>query len=245
MLGVGISARALLVAAALCGAATASAEAADASAGAARGSYFPRMYYPGAVLWTGFYVGAHFGGVWSSATWTDPLSGMSDNPKPSSFLGGAQTGVNWQADNWVLGAEATISGMRLEGKAIDGAGFAHTIRANYLVTTTGRLGYAFDPTLVYAKGGAAFTGERNDVTIPGSLVVASTGTLTQVGTTVGGGAEYMFDTNWSARLEYDFIDFSSRDLTLTIPVTRRLPPNLPAHVDWTWDEFLAGVNYRF
>ena len=244
MLGVGISARALLVAAALCGAATASAEAADASAGAARGPYFPRMYYPGAVLWTGFYVGAHFGGVWSSATWTDPLSGMSDNPKPSSFLGGAQTGVNWQADNWVLGAEATISGMRLEGKAIDGAGFAHTIRANYLVTTTGRLGYAFDPTLVYAKGGAAFTGERNDVTIPGSLVVASTGTLTQVGTTVGGGAEYMFDPNWSGRLEYDFVHFPSRDLTLTTPVTPHVP-NVPAHTNWTWHEFLAGLNYRF
>jgi hypothetical protein len=46
--------------------------------------------------------------------------------------------VNWQTDNWVLGAEATVNGMRLEGQAIDGAGFAHTIRANYLVTTTGR-----------------------------------------------------------------------------------------------------------
>jgi outer membrane immunogenic protein len=240
-----MSSRLILVAAVLCGAAATSAEAADASVGAAGGSYFPNTYYPNAVLWNGFYVGAHLGGVWSSATWTDPLSNLSDNPQPSAFLGGAQVGVNWQTDSWVLGAEATISGMRLEGHAIDGAGFAHTIRANYLVTTTGRLGYAFDRFLVYAKGGAAFTGEYNDVTIPRSLRVASTGTLTQVGATVGGGAEYMFDTNWSARLEYDFIDFSSRDLTLTIPVTRRLPPNLPAHVDWTWDEFLAGVNYRF
>ena len=98
--------------------------------------------------------------------------------------------------------------------------------------------------LVYAKGGAAFTGERNDVSIPGSLTVASTGTLTQVGATVGGGAEYMFDTNWSARLEYDFVDFSSRDLNLVIPVTPPVP-NIPSHVDWTWHEFLAGVNYRF
>jgi outer membrane immunogenic protein len=143
-------------------------------------------------------VGAHLGGVWSSATWTDPLSNLSDNPQPSTFLGGAQVGVNWQMDNWVLGVEATFSGMRLEGQAIDSAGFAHDIRAFYLVTTTGRLGYAFDRFLVYAKGGAAFTGEHNDVT--GPHIVASTGTSTQVGATVGGGVEYMFDTNWSARL---------------------------------------------
>jgi outer membrane immunogenic protein len=236
-----MSARALLVAAALCGAGTTSAEAADASAGAARGSYFPRMYYPSAVPWTGFYVGAHLGGVWSNATWTDPISNLSDNPQPSSFLGGAQVGVNWQTDGWVVGAEATISGLSLDGTAMDGAGFAHTIRAHYLVTTTGRLGYAFDRVLVYAKGGAAFTGERNDVTIPGSPIVASTGTLTQVGHTVGGGAEYMLDTNWSGRLEYDFVDFSSRDLTLAGPhlFTQR------AHTNWTWHEFLGGLNYRF
>jgi hypothetical protein len=61
-----------------------------------------------------------------------------------------------------------------------------------------------------------------------------------VGATVGGSAEYMFDTNWSGRLEYDFVHFPSQDLTLTIPVTPHLP-NLPAHVYWTWHEFLAGV----
>jgi outer membrane immunogenic protein len=235
-----MSARALLVAAALCGVA-ATAEAADASAGAARGSYFPRAYYPTAVLWQGFYVGAHLGGVWSSATWTDPLSGMIDKPQPRSFLGGAQVGVNWQADSWVLGAEASISGLRLSSNALDGAGFLHNIRANYLVLTTGRLGYAFDRTLVYAKGGAAFTGERNDVNIPNSSIVASTGTLTQVGTTVGGGVEYMFDTNWSGRLEYDFVDFSSRDLTLAGPKL----PTQRAHTDWTWHEIVGGLNYRF
>jgi outer membrane immunogenic protein len=100
---------------------------------------------------------------------------------------------------------------------VDDAGFAHNIRANYLVTTTGRLGYAFDRFLVYAKGGAAFTGERNNVTIPGFLIVASTGTVTQAGATVGGGAEYMFDTNWSGRLEYDFVHFPSHDLTAERP----------------------------
>jgi outer membrane immunogenic protein len=243
-----MGARALFVAVALCGAVTASAEAADQSTVGARGSYFPKIYYPGAVLWTGFYVGAHLGGVWSSATWTDPLpgSGLSDNPQPSSFLGGGQAGVNWQADAWVLGAEADISGMRLFGTATDGAGNIHNIRAKWLATVTGRVGYAFDRFLVYAKGGGAFTGERNDVTIPGFPIPSSTGTLTQVGATVGGGAEYAFDTNWSARLEYDFIDFSSRDLTLPNPPppTPR-PSNVPAHTDWTWHEFVAALNYRF
>jgi outer membrane immunogenic protein len=238
-----LRARTFLVAAALCGAAAASAEAADASAGAgaARGPYFPKTYYPSSVLWTGFYVGAHVAGVWSSATWTDPLSGLSDNPQPSSFVGGGQVGVNWQMDSWVLGAEATIGGLRLNDSVIDGAGFRHNIRANYVATTTGRLGYASDRFLVYAKGGAAFTGERNDVSVPGSPFIASTGTLTQVGATVGGGVEYLFVTNWSGRVEYDFFSFSSRDLTLAMPKNT----NIPVHVDWTWHEFLAGLNYRF
>jgi outer membrane immunogenic protein len=236
-----MSTRALIVAVALCGAAVASAEAADPSAAAARApSYYPNSYYPTAILWTGFYAGLHGGGAWSSATWTDPLSGASDNPQPSSILGGAEIGVNWQNEGLVLGAEADISWIRLHGSAVDALGVTHTISAHWLSMVTGRLGYAFNRFLVYGKGGAAFTGERNDVTSP-PLTTASTGTLTQVGWTVGGGVEYAFDPGWSARIEYDFIDFPSQDLTLhgfklpTVPVT----------VDWRVQKVVGAINFRF
>jgi outer membrane immunogenic protein len=236
-----MSTRALIVAVALCGAAVASAEAADPSAAAARApSYYPNSYYPTAILWSGFYTGLHIGGAGTSATWTDPLSGASDNPRPGSILGGAEIGVNWQGDWLVLGAEADISWMRLHGSAVDAAGFNHTIKAHWLSMVTGRLGYAFNRFLAYGKGGAAFTGERNDVIGP-PFIKASTGTLTQVGWTVGGGVEYAFDSAWSARFEYDFIDFPSRDLTLH----GFLVPTVPATVDWRIQKLVGAINFRF
>src|ERR1700730_17894978 len=148
-----MSPRSFIVAVALCGAAVASAEAAVPSAAAARApSYYPNSYYPPAILWTGFYAGLHGGGAWSSATWTDPLSGASDNPQPSSILGGAEIGVNWQNEGVVLGAEADISWIRLHGFAVDAAGFTQTISAHWLSMVTGRLGYAFNRFLAYGKG---------------------------------------------------------------------------------------------
>ena len=233
--------RVLVATVALCSAV--SAEAADQSAATPRGPY--NAYLPSAVFWTGPYFGLHLGGVGSSASWTDPFSMASDNPRPNSPLGGAQFGVNWQMDNWVYGAEASFSWLGLKGTATDSAGFSHSIRANWLVTTTGRLGYAFGRSLVYGKGGGAYTGERNDVGSPTNQL-ASTGTQTQVGLTAGGGVEYALDTHWSGRLEYDFIDFPSRNLTLVgLQPQNALLGNAAAHVNWTWHEFAGALNYRF
>jgi opacity protein-like surface antigen len=244
--------RALLAALALCGAVPA--EAADQSAATPRGPY--NAYFPTALLWSAPYFGLHLGGTVTSATWTDPFSMASDDPKASSALGGAQFGVNWQTENWVYGPEVSASWLELGGTAVDAAGFSHLIRAHWLATATGRLGYAFGQYLVYVKGGGAFTGERNEVTDPLGRT-ASTGTQTQVGGLGGGGVEYSFDTHWSGRLEYDFIDFPSQNLTLvgTQPLIASVRGgvmfssmglgNAAAHVNWTWHEFAAALNYRF
>ena len=236
-----MSARALVAAVALCAAAV-SAEAADQSTAAGRGTYFPDTYTPGAVLWTGPYFGLHLGGVWSSATWTDPFSGGTDNPRSAGAPLGAQFGVDYQIDRWVIGAEADASWVKLDGADTDSLGFDHRITAHWLATVTGRLGYAFNRFLVYFKGGGAFTGERNDVNTA-VAAIASTGTLTQVGTAVGGGVEYEFSRNWSARLEYLFIDFPSHDLTLH-DFPKGLP-TMPATVDWKMNEVTAALNFRF
>ena len=39
-----------------------------------------------------------------------------------------------------------------------GAGFTMTLKNDYVATVTGRVGYAFDRVLLYAKGGAEFAG---------------------------------------------------------------------------------------
>jgi outer membrane immunogenic protein len=241
-----MSARALVAAAALCAMAV-SAKAADQSTAAGRDSYFPSTYAPGAVIWTGPYFGLHLGGIWTSATWTDPFSGGTDNPRPAGTPLGAQFGVNWQMDQWVFGVEADASWLKLDAADQDQFAFDHRISAHWVATATGRVGYAFNRFLVYFKGGAAFTGERNDVNTESAFnavaTIASTGTLTQVGAAFGGGVDYAFSANWSARLEYLFIDFPSHDLTLH-DVANGLP-NMPATVDWKMNQVLAGLNFRF
>ena len=37
---------------------------------------------------------------------------------------------------------------------------------------------------------------------------------TRAGWTVGGGVEWAFSQNWSTKIEYDFYDFGTRDVTL-------------------------------
>src|ERR1700722_17644584 len=58
-------------------------------------AYVAPIYY-----WTGFYVGAHLGGAFSSGNNFSRLS--SGNNSNARFLGGVQVGVDYQfAPNWV------------------------------------------------------------------------------------------------------------------------------------------------
>src|SRR5580698_5686599 len=110
-----MSSRVLLVAVALSGAVIGCAHAADQSVLRGGSSYYPNAYYPSSIDWTGFYVGVQLGGAFANASWTDPFSGLSDNPTTSSIMGGGQFGVNWTRNSLLLGAEADFSWMHLNG----------------------------------------------------------------------------------------------------------------------------------
>lgn len=289
-----MSLRTLLVAAALSGAAIAQAYAADQSVPSGLGSpsYYPNAYYPTSIRWTGFYAGLNLGGAWSSAQTNNPFSGLSDSPQGGFVLGGAQIGANWQWDSLVFGVEADFDWTGLQGSATDAKGYVDTVKANWLSTITGRVGYAFNQILVYGKGGIAFTNETNSFRIPpgvytppgvapappSSLCVnattcAAAGILpdpsgsvvsTQsiaIGWTIGTGFEYAFDPHWSARFEYDFVDFPSHGFGMggssTTSTTYTFNGTLknfcctvfPFHNDGSTDlsvqKVVAGINYRF
>src|SRR5258708_27668841 len=63
------------------GAMIASAQAADLSTKPPATKAPPAAFIPQATNWTGFYVGAHLGGAWRNATWTNPVSGLTHNLK--------------------------------------------------------------------------------------------------------------------------------------------------------------------
>jgi outer membrane immunogenic protein len=215
------------------------------AAPAAAADLQPRPYTKAPVMapvqapifnWTGFYVGGHIGGAFAGD------NNIEDNG--GRFFGGVQGGADYQfANNWVLGIEAQYSWMASNnggGVIFPVTGTTAFQDTRGLGSVTGRLGYAFGPTLLYAKGGYAWRNSNLDLLTAGGLPAAyTTSGSRNDGYTVGAGLEYMFAPNWSAKLEYQYYKFG--DTTFT---------GGPADVIGTSfrnDEHTvkAGLNYRF
>lgn len=131
--------------------------------------------------------------------------------------------------------------------------------ANWMATAAVRLGYAWGRTLYYVKGGGAITddnvnvrcifGPLNGVITPGGILgpcfnqaaavtngFSTSGTRT--GWLVGFGTEFDLGKNWSAKAEYNYIDFGSRTATATDGTTILRDSGALSQVK-------IGVNYRF
>ena len=186
--------------------------------------------------WTGFYIGGHIGGAFPGS---NNLEGSD-----ARFFGGAQGGFDYQfANNWVIGAEAQYSwltGNSNAGVTFPG-GTVVTGSNDQLGSVTGRLGYAFGPTLLYAKGGYAWRGNDNllGVTTNGVPVAFTVDGNHRDGYTVGAGIEYMFTPNWSIKGEYQYYNFGSTTF-LTGPA-----PIVGTRFHDDEHTVKLGINYRF
>ena len=111
-------------------------------------------------------------------------------------------------------------------------------RIEEMALLTGRIGHAWGPWLAFFKGGVAYAHERYVFNTPGVLNTIVDGD--RWGWTVGAGVEYGFSANWSAKLEYNFIDFGTERLTFVAPIG-------VFAFDHTQRVHLAkfGINYRF
>jgi outer membrane immunogenic protein len=205
--------RFVLGAAALIAAAsTMSAEAADMNYGS-RAPYTVNQPL-NAYSWAGPYLGGNLGYAWGK---------VDNNPtKPSGFAGGVQAGYNWQTGPWVFGIEGDIQ--------VTGANdtFAPWKFSNpWFGTVRGRAGYALNNILFFGTGGLAF-GELRGETFGLSE------THTNAGWTLGAGAEVGLTQNWSAKIEYLYVDLSTSNFTIT-----------GASNGYRFGLARAGVNYRF
>jgi outer membrane immunogenic protein len=195
----------------------------------------PPVYSAPALIynWTGFYIGGHLGGAFAG---NDGLLG--DNAR---FMGGVQGGLDYQfAPNWVMGIEAQYSWLNnnTTGVLLPG-GAVITSKNDQIGSVTGRLGYTWGPALLYGKGGFAWRDDPNiGVAVAGAPVAFSTTGNGKGGWTVGGGLEYMFAPNWSAKAEYQYYNFGTTTFT---------GPAQIAGSRFRDDEHSVkvGVNYRF
>lgn len=194
--------------------------------------------------WTGCYVGGHVGGVF----------GNSRHSSSAGFVGGGQIGCDYQfAAGWVAGIEGRAAWSSLKNtrassvtNRITGVTVPSqfTLSNDFLASVTARLGYSFaDRWLVFVTGGAAWTQEKIDdaFTTVAGIAVDPSATTTRTGWTGGGGVEYAFNRNWSAKLEYDYYDFGSHGVRLTSNNAIVTVNSL----DDTIHEVTIGVDYRF
>jgi outer membrane immunogenic protein len=166
--------------------------------------------------WTGFYVGAHLGGVTS-----DDFSESN-----SAWTGGVQAGYLQQFDSFVLGGEISASlhdELNYELSSTSG------LQQEWSVNVTGRAGVALGQTLIYGLGGLSIA-ELN----PTGTTTSDSDTYT--GAVFGAGIEQALGNGWSLRAEYQQTNYWEVGST---------SGGISREDDLTNHTVTAGVNFRF
>jgi len=206
--------------------------------------------------WTGFYIGIHAGGDFFSNDWYAPSSAnnvaascfscptSAGGHNGSSWLAGGQVGFNYQIAWFVGGVEAQISATNLHGSnAIPSDPFiAVNTKTDDIGIIAARAGIAFDHSLFYLKGGAAWAHNKFWTSTPVDPVLSST-TVTRWGWMIGVGVEWAFFENWSVKFEYDHMEFRGNRESFA-PVGFDAVP-FDFDVRQSIDLVKVGVNYRF
>jgi len=203
--------------------------------------------------WSGVYVGV-FGGWAHNRTEATDITGTDFNDgtpgatrslTDDGFVGGVTAGYNFQNGSWVFGPEVElgwVSNDKLEFAADDSDEGLST-EYGFYGAVTGRVGYAANRTLFYAKGGLAFASIDS---IAGDYDSgepdtddAAVGDDTRIGWTIGAGVEHAFTDRWSIKAEYLYADFGTE--TYDTPEGT----NEPFDFDDQLHTVKIGLNYQF
>ena len=220
------------------------ASAADMAVKAAPAPYVAPIYN-----WTGFYIGANGGWGDSRNCWgVVPVGAAVIDAGCGSRSGGVfggQLGYRWQSGQFVFGLEgqgdwADLSGSRVSPNF---PGLSTGVKVDAVGLITGQIGYAWNASLFYLKGGAATTRNRFDVwTNPGGVLLA-TASSNRWGGTVGVGWEYGFAPNWSFGIEYDRLFMGDANNSFSVP--NPLLVGAVNRISQDVDLLTLRINYRF
>jgi outer membrane immunogenic protein len=148
----------------------------------------------------------------------------------------------------------------------------YSTKVDGIATLAGRVGFASDPidrTLFYVTGGAAFARDKyalqqNGSSIncqpvggatgcfPASLNGTFSGSQDRWGWMAGAGFEYGLTENWSAKVEYNYLDFGSKIVSLqgrscsfALGTTFCQTGSENVNVNQNIQLIKLGINYRF
>ena len=205
------------------------------------------MPVPTAVYnWTGLYVGVNGGWGWGRQ---DPLNLISNRFDRANFdinggMVGGTFGAQIQQGAIVLGLEFDIDWADITGRGITiptvvgvpiGVTLDATSKIEAIATARLRAGVALNNWLIFATGGAAFIKETANGTTIAGVPCGTAGVLPgcseshwRPGLAVGGGAEWGFASNWTAKGEYLYVAAAGTGISVD-------------HVHLV----RAGINYRF
>ena len=200
--------------------------------------------------WGGFYIGGN--GGWGEshncvdfldATGVAVAQGCRDR---SGGVIGGQLGYRWQMSQWVFGLEAQGDWADLSNQRVSIAipALSTRTKTSGIGLFTGQIGYAWNASLFYFKGGAAVTDNRLSILDTATGVELVGQSATRWGGTVGVGWEYGFAPNWSAGIEYDhlFMGHANNSFTSTnVNLTRFVNDRISQDVDMITLRF----NYHF
>jgi|HubBroStandDraft_2_1064218.scaffolds.fasta_scaffold180649_1 outer membrane immunogenic protein len=196
----------------------------------------PAMYVPTvapAYNWGGIYLGLNGGYGFGNSDWTGGVV-SSGSFSTSGFVVGGTLGFNYQWSALVLGAETDLDFTDISG---NGPGsFCQNCQTSndWLGTTRARIGFAADRVLFYGTAGAAY----GDVK---ASAFNTSNSSTEVGWTAGAGVEAAFADNWTARIEYLYVDLSSGSCASACGA----PASATQSVSFTQSLIRGGVDYKF
>lgn len=191
----------------------------------------------------------------------------------NGWVAGGQIGYNMQSGNWVWGIEADFQGTGQDGDStflcsatiiggpclpgltflpagVTGTTLSISQKLEWFGTVRLRAGMLFTPsTLAYVTGGFAYgsvktSGLLSGFTPAGAAVSqAFSNSDTNGGWTVGAGIETRLTGNWTAKIEYIYLDLGDFDNTVAFPGVPTIGANFSSHI--TDHIIRAGLNYKF
>ena len=175
-------------------------------------------FVPPPFTWAGIYVGGNIGWGWTNVNLTDtgptpfgfgavfPL-GSTQSVSQNDFLGGAQVGVNWQFQQFVVGAEADFDATAIKNNQNNGG-------LRWLRLVLGSLGVDFCGPFWLGSGPHAVLRQGRRCLHAGKIISGSfadgstvSGSFNRWGWMLGAGVEYAVTNNITLKVGIQLPEF--------------------------------------